>query len=76
MSGEREQRTQMYTAKAADVRRDEVENTVHAVVRDVLAVQAALVLEVLLVRAVDVLLDGAPAETIGNGKLVLKIFKS
>lgn len=66
----------MYTAQAADVRRDEVENTVHAVVRDVLAVQAALVLEVLLVRAVDVLLDGAPAETIGNGKLVLKIFKS
>ena len=45
------------------MRRDEVENAVHAVVGDVLAVEATLVLEVLLVRAVDVLLDGAPAES-------------
>ena len=45
------------------MRRDEVEHAVHAVVGDVLAVEATLVLEVLLVRAVDVLLDGAPAES-------------
>lgn len=53
--------TSTHSAQAADVRRKEVEHAVHAVVGDVLAIEAALVLEVLLVRAVDVLLDGAPA---------------
>lgn len=44
------------------MRRYEIEHAVDAVVRDVFAVEAALVLEVLLVSAVDVLLDGAPTK--------------
>lgn len=40
--------------------RDEVEAAVHAVVLDVLAVQSALVSEVLLKLLVDVVCDGLP----------------
>ena len=67
-------RRKEYRFESATERRDEVEAAVHAVVLYVLSVQPALVLEVLLERAVHVLLDRLPAALTHTIRIHIRLF--